>query len=157
MHAIISIPGENVTISTFAIRTLLPNKLADYYSYLGSLTTPPCAEVVIWNIFRETVKISEKQASSSSYWLCIQSFVITRPIITLIGCNAVDRASRFFGLQYSKPTIRGLTQDWLRESSFTRLECGVHDSLHIYPLCGIFYFPCHIHQTEGTIGFWSLF
>ena len=24
--------------------------------------------------------------------------------------------------------------------SFSRLECEVHDRLHIYPLCGIFYF-----------------
>ena len=27
---------------------------------------------------------------------------------------------------------------------------GVHDRLHIYPLCGIFYFPWHRHQIEGT-------
>ena len=36
-----------------------------------------------------------------------------------------------------------------RELSFFRLECGVHDRLHIYPLCGIFYFPWHRHQIEG--------
>ena len=29
--------------------------------------------------------------------------------------------------------------------------------LHIYPLCVIFYFPWHRHQTEGTIGFQCLF
>ena len=38
---------------------------------------------------------------------------------------------------YSKQPIFGLTQEWLRELSFSRLECGVHDRLHIYPLCGI--------------------
>ncbi|KAI0220677.1 Carbonic anhydrase 2 [Lamellibrachia satsuma] len=53
--------GKNVTLSTFAIRDLMPSNLADYYTYEGSLTTPPCSEVVIWNIFRETVKISERQ------------------------------------------------------------------------------------------------
>ncbi|KAI0226786.1 Carbonic anhydrase 2 [Lamellibrachia satsuma] len=53
--------GKNVTLSTSAIRSLMPSKLADYYTYEGSLTTPPCSEVVIWNIFRETVKISERQ------------------------------------------------------------------------------------------------
>ena len=36
--------------------------------------------------------------------------------------------------------------------SFSRLECGVHDWLHIYPLCGIFYLPWHRHQIEGTNG-----
>ena len=43
-----------------------------------------------------------------------------------------------------------------RELSFSRLECGVHDRLHIYPLCGVFYFPWHIHQIEGTNGFYCL-
>ena len=43
-----------------------------------------------------------------------------------------------------------------RELSFSRLECGVHDRLHIYPLCGLFYFPWHRHQIEGTNGFYCL-
>ena len=43
-----------------------------------------------------------------------------------------------------------------RELSFSRLECGVHDRLHTYPLCGIFYFPWHRHQIEGTNGFYCL-
>ena len=33
---------------------------------------------------------------------------------------------------------------------------GVHNRLHIYPLCGIFYFPWHRHQIEGTNGFYCL-
>ena len=43
-----------------------------------------------------------------------------------------------------------------RELSFSRLECGVHDRLHISPLCGIFYFPWYRHQIEGTNGFYGL-
>ena len=43
-----------------------------------------------------------------------------------------------------------------RELTFSRLEYGVHDRLHIYPLCGIFYFPWHRHQIEGTNGFYCL-
>ena len=46
-----------------------------------------------------------------------------------------------------------------RELSFSMLECGVHDRLdhlHIYPLCGIFYFPWHRHQIEGTNGVYCL-
>ena len=27
---------------------------------------------------------------------------------------------------------------------------GVHDRLHVCPLCGIIYFPWHRHQIEGT-------
>ena len=32
---------------------------------------------------------------------------------------------------YSKQPIFGLTQEWFRELSFSRLQCGVHDKLHI--------------------------
>ena len=32
---------------------------------------------------------------------------------------------------YSKQPIFGLTQVWFRELFFSRLECGVHDKLHI--------------------------
>ena len=30
------------------------------------------------------------------------------------------------------------------------VEYVVHGRLHIYHLCGIFYFPWHRHQIEGT-------
>ena len=49
---------------------------------------------------------------------------------------------------YSKQPIFGLTQEWFRELSISRLECGVQDRLHIHPLCGIFHVPWHRHQIE---------
>ena len=33
----------------------------------------------------------------------------------------------------------------------------VHDRLHVYPVCGIFYFPWHRYQIEGTDAFWCSF
>ncbi|KAI0232875.1 Carbonic anhydrase 14, partial [Lamellibrachia satsuma] len=53
--------GENVTLPLFSLRSLMPTNLSDYFNYDGSLTTPPCSEVVVWNIFHETVKLSESQ------------------------------------------------------------------------------------------------
>ena len=47
--------------------------------------------------------------------------------------------------------------DQRRVEIIDEVEYGVHDRLYIYPLCGIFYFPWHIHHTEGTNGFWCLF
>ncbi len=38
----------------------LPNNKA-YYSYSGSLTTPPCSEGVKWNLFVEPITASEEQ------------------------------------------------------------------------------------------------
>ena len=43
--------------------------------------------------------------------------------------------------------------DQCRVDIIDQVEYGVHDWLHIYPLCGIFYFPWHRHQIEGTNGF----
>ena len=44
-------------------------------------------------------------------------------------------------------------REWFRSLSFSRLEFGVHDRLHIYPLCGIFDFPWHRHHiVQGTNG-----
>ena len=41
-----------------------------------------------------------------------------------------------------------VTHEWLREMSLPRLECGVHDRLHIYSLCGSFTSP-GIEPHEG--------
>ena len=50
-----SVPG--VTIN---VKSLLPASLA-YYEYLGSLTTPPCTENVLWLVARTPVSVSEAQ------------------------------------------------------------------------------------------------
>lgn len=40
---------------------LLPRRTKDFFRYTGSLTTPPCSEVVTFTIFTTTVPISEEQ------------------------------------------------------------------------------------------------
>ena len=53
--------------------------------------------------------------------------------IVVLHCSvlvSVFLVLSYVGL-YSKQPIFGLTQEWLRELSFSRLECGVHDNLHI--------------------------
>jgi carbonic anhydrase len=41
--------------------SLLPKDLSKYWTYCGSLTTPPCYESVRFIIFKEPIKVSEKQ------------------------------------------------------------------------------------------------
>lgn len=47
---------------------MLPN-LHEYYVYNGSLTTPPCLEVVTWLDFYEPIKISHDQVKIHEYCL----------------------------------------------------------------------------------------
>lgn len=39
---------------------LLP-KNKSYWTYLGSLTTPPCTESVTWIVFKEPIEVSPEQ------------------------------------------------------------------------------------------------
>jgi carbonic anhydrase len=51
---------ENTTID--AANLLPPNK--SYYSYEGSLTTPPCSEGVKWHLFTTSISLSDRQINT---------------------------------------------------------------------------------------------
>lgn len=36
-----------------------------YWTYRGSLTTPPCSECVIWIVFKDPIEVSPEQVSNS--------------------------------------------------------------------------------------------
>jgi len=42
------------------ISSLLPENRA-YYTYMGSLTTPPCTENVLWMVIKQPVRVSQEQ------------------------------------------------------------------------------------------------
>ena len=44
------------------LNQLLPEK-KDYFTYMGSLTTPPCSEGVLWMVFKNPVAVSPDQVS----------------------------------------------------------------------------------------------
>ncbi|XP_053425152.1 carbonic anhydrase 9 isoform X2 [Nycticebus coucang] len=62
--------GSETWVPGLDISALLPSDLSRYFRYEGSLTTPPCAQGVIWTVFNQTVKLSAKQLHmlSGSLW-----------------------------------------------------------------------------------------
>lgn len=54
--------GDSSTNHNFKINSndLLP-KVREYYHYLGSLTTPPCTQIVEWYVMKNPIEISQKQ------------------------------------------------------------------------------------------------
>jgi len=55
-------PGEKLTVDGLAVdaSALLPASKG-YYSFAGSLTTPPCSEGVQWMVLKEPVKLGAQQ------------------------------------------------------------------------------------------------
>ncbi len=54
-------------MSYLTMNSILPEvdmlNAGGYYRYIGSLTTPPCTEGIIWSIFRTKIKISARQVN----------------------------------------------------------------------------------------------
>ncbi|KAM3915484.1 receptor-type tyrosine-protein phosphatase gamma [Leptodactylus fuscus] len=48
-------------LDPFILRDLLPASLGSFYRYTGSLTTPPCSQIVEWVVFSRPVPISYQQ------------------------------------------------------------------------------------------------
>ncbi|XP_007940846.1 carbonic anhydrase 6 [Orycteropus afer afer] len=53
--------GQRTTLTGLDIRDMLPVNLNSYYTYWGSLTTPPCTENVLWFLLAEPVRLSRTQ------------------------------------------------------------------------------------------------
>lgn len=52
--------GSVTNFKSFNPKCLLPSSL-HYWTYLGSLTTPPLHESVTWIVLKEPIAVSEKQ------------------------------------------------------------------------------------------------
>ena len=51
---------EQITDDVIDLNHLLPAERG-YYTYMGSLTTPPCSEGVLWMVMRQPVQVSQSQ------------------------------------------------------------------------------------------------
>ena len=52
---------------SFDLKALLKRVGPGYYSYSGSLTTPPCSQAVTWIVMEETINIDEEQVLLSYF------------------------------------------------------------------------------------------
>ena len=92
---------------------------------------------------------------SRCLWRCIHTHRRRQRCVGLNGQSLF--VSQGPGNGQSKGLYLYFMFDQRRLDIIDQVEYGVHDRLHIYPLCGIFFFPWHRHQIEGTDGFWCLF
>lgn len=60
----VPLKGQKANLKqNLAIQKLFPSD-SSYYTYKGSLTTPPCFESVRWVVFKEQVEVSEEQLNA---------------------------------------------------------------------------------------------
>lgn len=57
-------PGDVETNLSINAQDLLPRALDEYFTYSGSLTTPPCTESVRWIVLRKPVEVSKAQVQA---------------------------------------------------------------------------------------------
>ncbi|HEY0581337.1 MAG TPA: carbonic anhydrase family protein, partial [Chloroflexota bacterium] len=57
-------PGEADSGVSIEVNDLLPRVIDDYYTYSGSLTTPPCSETVRWIVLKQPVQVSRAQIAA---------------------------------------------------------------------------------------------
>lgn len=63
LSTVSEVDGEGDQTVRLDLNKWIPNDKT-YYQYIGSLTTPPCTEGVIWNIFANSIEMSQEQIST---------------------------------------------------------------------------------------------
>uniref|UniRef100_A0A0N5AXA0 Carbonic anhydrase n=1 Tax=Syphacia muris TaxID=451379 RepID=A0A0N5AXA0_9BILA len=61
IQEVIDTPGKSTTLQSSSLMDLLPNNVATFYTYEGSLTTPGCNEVVTWVVFTDPISVTPEQ------------------------------------------------------------------------------------------------
>uniref|UniRef100_A0A7C9DTV8 Carbonic anhydrase n=1 Tax=Opuntia streptacantha TaxID=393608 RepID=A0A7C9DTV8_OPUST len=77
-------PQEEVAVPTFA-SSFLRRRPRRYYRYMGSLTTPPCTEKVLWNVLAKVKTISKDQVALLKATVCGANKENARPTQPLNG------------------------------------------------------------------------
>ena len=70
----------------------------EYINYIGSLTTPPCSEVVNWNLFDHLIPISRKQVRGELLQLSTFLLILLAWSFPVVE----ERRWKAFGQQFQK-------------------------------------------------------
>ncbi|KAK9303675.1 hypothetical protein QLX08_004682 [Tetragonisca angustula] len=79
-------PGTKVHVPPFPLLWIFPYFETDYYTYNGSLTQPPCSEIVTWILQPEPIAISSSQVAQFRQ-ICSSDGPI------LLNCRPVQRVN----------------------------------------------------------------
>ena len=70
-----SLTGASVAVEKVSLYNLIPEledlSKASFYSYKGSLTTPPCYESVRWIVLKTPIDASKKDVRTFFTWISI--------------------------------------------------------------------------------------
>jgi len=117
--------------ASFTLASLLPKNTDRFYTYKGSLTTPPCSEAVTWILFPDILPISVfqiekfRQLSASSHSMLVDNFrhvqpLYNRRVFVRTNNGNSQRFIKYNNVHYTK-------WDWLGPEDIGETENEIFD------------------------------